>query len=527
MKYFSGWLTPKFPRLFVVHSMAILLTSSLALALLLILLFGRSARLSSAAGPTYVKGIIASDTTWTMAYSPYIVTGNIIISDTITYKVVTLTIEPGVTVKFDGDYYIRVDGTLKAIGTIYDHVTFTSNKVKPAKGDWGYIRFSANSTPATLDADGRYIDGSTLQYVTAEYGGIGGATVRLLGHAAPFISHSTIRYSAGSGIEVQTGSPVISNNTISSHEDNGINVVGGAPTLSSNVISENGKNGIQVSAGSPLIKYNTLSSNQGEGLYVDSGSPSIANNIIQDNVRSGIGFRTNDPTRGDVVTVDHNTVERNTYGGIRWYTPITELTISNNTIRGNQSGYGGGIFLWLSSGYSSKVTVSSNTISGNTATLGGGGVAINASHTFTTTLQNNSILYNTAPYGGGIYILTGNTVITATTLVKNTNLDSKGGNIHLASTSGRLIINNSNLAENNNWEIRNETTSDIDATNNYWGTAETATIGERIYDFYDDFDLGKVNYQPFLISPSASAPLLPTLVKTFLPITLKEYAAAW
>ena len=45
--------------------------------------------------------------------SPYIVTGNILVA-----TVVTLTIEAGVTIKFDGNYYIQVEGIFIADGDV-------------------------------------------------------------------------------------------------------------------------------------------------------------------------------------------------------------------------------------------------------------------------------------------------------------------------------------------------------------------------------------------------------------------------
>jgi len=66
---------------------------------------------TSGFGQTDVSGVISSNTTWTLANSPYIVTGNILVNEGI-----TLTIEPGVIVKFDSDTYIKMEGTLTAVG---------------------------------------------------------------------------------------------------------------------------------------------------------------------------------------------------------------------------------------------------------------------------------------------------------------------------------------------------------------------------------------------------------------------------
>jgi hypothetical protein len=63
-------------------------------------------------GGTAVSGVISSNTTWTLANSPYIVTDDILLNEGI-----TLTIEPGVTIKMLSDKEFQVKGELIAQGT--------------------------------------------------------------------------------------------------------------------------------------------------------------------------------------------------------------------------------------------------------------------------------------------------------------------------------------------------------------------------------------------------------------------------
>ncbi|MDD4358262.1 MAG: hypothetical protein PHY30_00410 [Candidatus Pacebacteria bacterium] len=60
---------------------------------------------------TFVNGIIEKDTIWEIKNSPYIVNGNIFIKEN-----TTLLIEPGVEIKFNGDYGFLIEGELKMIG---------------------------------------------------------------------------------------------------------------------------------------------------------------------------------------------------------------------------------------------------------------------------------------------------------------------------------------------------------------------------------------------------------------------------
>ncbi len=68
-------------------------------------------------------GRLASDTTWTKSQSPITLTGPVNVNTD-----VSLTIEPGVTVNLN-NYYIQVEGTLRAVGTSSEQIHFNNGKI--------------------------------------------------------------------------------------------------------------------------------------------------------------------------------------------------------------------------------------------------------------------------------------------------------------------------------------------------------------------------------------------------------------
>ena len=172
---------------------------------------------------TQVSGAIAQNTTWTLAQSPYLVVGNITVN-----AGVTLTIEAGVVVKFNGFYFIDGQGVINAQGTSINGITFTSNRSTPAVGDWNNITLR--------DAN------SVLDHVTIEYADRGVYVPSYASNPAT-LRNSIIQYN-NHGIYFEPGTgPSILFNTIVNNNNGifaGCNVYTGcAPTIRDNSIYNN------------------------------------------------------------------------------------------------------------------------------------------------------------------------------------------------------------------------------------------------------------------------------------------------
>src|SRR5688572_11255582 len=95
-----------------------------ALALLFLLTLPRFA-----AADTLVSGTLSANTTWTLAQSPIVVTATVHVP-----AGVTLTIEPGVVVRFEAAQGLQVYGTLVARGTPGARIRLTSTQATITPG---------------------------------------------------------------------------------------------------------------------------------------------------------------------------------------------------------------------------------------------------------------------------------------------------------------------------------------------------------------------------------------------------------
>lgn len=126
-----------------------------------------SSRVSAA---TLITDFIFEDTTWTLAESPYIVDSPIMVAEG-----VSLTIEPGVIIKFNYDSFMFVQGKINALGTPEAPIYFTSiaddfmggdsnndgDASIPFIGDWGGIHFR-DSSGSVFNSASFYFGRNTL-----------------------------------------------------------------------------------------------------------------------------------------------------------------------------------------------------------------------------------------------------------------------------------------------------------------------------------------------------------------------------
>jgi hypothetical protein len=273
-------------------------------------------------------------------------------------------------------------------------------------------------------------------------------TLVTVNNASPKIEKSHLKE-----IITQAGSPIISNNNIDNNQSYMPEGFSGYATA-----------GIDINGGGAPVIFNNYIS----GIIINGASPVIKNNTITRGSNSDLS----------VITI---------YGG----SPV----ISNNTIySGTYTWEGVGIFPGGSkvfpgiTGTSNNAVISDNVISGcSLGVIIGGG-----------TVERNLIFNNT-----GVGLEIGQGTIRYNTIVNNT-MGIKLKN------SPSATINYNNFQNYGQYSVYLEdTANDVAATDNWWGTTDTSAINQSIYDNKRDFNLGTVNFLPFLTAPNIDAPPIP------------------
>lgn len=241
---------------------------------------------------TYVEGEITQDTIWMLVDSPFVLSNDVVVNSG-----VTLTIEPGVEVRFGDGFSLTVNGRLKAEGTINRTIKFTSNSLTPAAGDWETILFNGTAS-------------SFLKYCIIEYG--------------------------KSGITVEDGSIDVENCVIKSNSQDGVTINGGSVVIRNGNVTGNLGSGIFVAGGSQITIQDCEISSNGDGIAFSgdlTGEISISRNKIKANKNAGISYEAEIYSCSSIL---NNTISANFYG--IYIASNTSTYITRNYIFDNSVG---------------------------------------------------------------------------------------------------------------------------------------------------------------------------------------------
>ncbi len=242
------------------------------------------------------------------------------------------------------------------------------------------------------------------------------------------------------------------------------------------------------------------------GITIYKSSPKIDNSIMQYNIDGFYSESEGVARISDSIFLNNTYGIRGSFAYYDYYPPYTRSEISNSRISNNTYGvysYGGYLMI-------KESTISNNTYgiraSGTLRILGcdisyntHGIVASSATITKSVISKNNGVgvspswyrYDNTTYYDSGTFSVTYSTI----TENKENGIVSKGSStIHFSNLYNNTPYDAYNVAPFS-WSY-----GDVYATNNWWGSANTTEIDEKIYDYYDDYDLKRVYYQPFLDS---------------------------
>jgi uncharacterized repeat protein (TIGR01451 family) len=235
---------------------------------------------------TCFSGYINENTTWTQAESPYIIVGDVTVS-----QEVTLTVEPGVEVRFNGNYELVTRGILSAVGSTAAPITFTRHG---DSGTWQGIR----------DAQDPSQPPQVLDHVVVEYAVTG---LKLNGADNSSIRNSLFRFNS-TGMDVRSEGSVISGNLIISNTlgmridsagqviansilyntSDGVEFVSGS--FNSNLVCGNGGYGVSMRANHlDMGRYNTITANGGDGVILD-GTFQLSNTFQYNNLYANGGY---------------------------------------------------------------------------------------------------------------------------------------------------------------------------------------------------------------------------------------------
>lgn len=354
---------------------------------------------------TDVSGNISSNTTWDLAGSPYIVTDDVFVDQNI-----TLTINAGVTIKFDSSKALVVNGTIRAVGDASNLIYFEPTISSPSAYSWAGIYLSITSVPYNFSDQ----SGCFFKYCYFSYAG------------------TFNKYASAVGTYV----------TVKSENSIGCDYC----TFFSSNCGLSGSSGSQIS--NCNFRENSADANSGSMVKVGQNSI-IHNNLFYDNaVSSSSGMMSANKN----LKIYNNIFVKNSFVFTQALSFSDSCQFYNNTFVDN--------FIVQSASYFklSKSAIYENTFYRNSIESE---TFLNSSSSIS--FHNNSIFNN---------------------INSNSGIEME-------------MVASSNIGETSI------------ATDNYWGSNDSAAIALIIKDAANDGSLCSINFVPFNSLPDTTAPVIP------------------
>jgi hypothetical protein len=426
--------------------------------------------ISQSFSQTNVSGAYFSNEIWTIGGSPYRVVGDVQIP--IGYS---LTIEPGVIVEYTGEFEILIKGELNSIGTENDSIVYLCSPdislgvtmlrfkdIDLSNSGISYSRFS-NSEKALI------IEGSSSNTLLVN---------------SSFFSHSEI-------LNHGTNSILLMNNI-----------------CLKDVLVENpyGNNYSQTTINNSIIDSCNLklkTGNNSPGMLISTSQ------VTNSSFLSGVEMAE--------MELNDLTCDNCTYSTYYGKLTINDSRLINSGFNNHNTSQQCQVFFDIKRSFLINTSIESTVTNPNNewwSTINIDSCIIKKDSSTLMGYQvgniSNSIIIGT--YNNpGIQILMGE--FNKTTLVNN--------HIGVSREDNNLTfsITNSNFFHNLTYNLQNNSEEGISGIYNFWGTTDIIEIEELIYDYFDDINLGEVDFSNYQIVPNNDCPISPpnNLILTEVP----------
>ncbi|MBE9468390.1 MAG: T9SS type A sorting domain-containing protein [Bacteroidetes bacterium] len=416
---------------------------------------------------TEVGGIISENTIWTKENSPYLVIENIFVEDNI-----ILEIEPGVEIFVSNSKFFYIKGEIHAIGTINDSIIIKgeSNSITYS---WQGFSFEESSTK--FDSELNYLSGNKFEYCklsNAEN------LINLDTASSSYFNYCEL-FACENGIYGNLKDTlVIKNTNITNVKYFFYNLI---QYSSSKILIDNCL--FFTNEITEYCKYYELRIKNLRNILIENSKfenyriyslPNYNDISIKNNyfVNSYIYMFHSESNSSHDISIESNTF----YNSYISFNDINGNVLNNIFIKCDK-----GIEFGESSGYKYHGTIKNNIFIKNAC-----GIYGNLSGR--AEIYNNQFISN----GYGLYIDKYNGVYTiANTYIKNnTFINNSYYGISIEEFDSTNISNNNFI--NSNIEYRGE--ADIEIDSNFWYSSLGQSVDDMIFDFYDNFNYGKVNY---------------------------------